>query len=77
MGAGLEVAKGMALVPMTRASVPRDTDVSSMIVPGALRVRVVSPMTTWVGMMVTVTAPGSTVEACGVAGRTSYLSFNF
>ena len=59
----------MVLVPMTKASEPRDTDVSSMIVPGALRVRVVSPMTIWVGMMVTVTAPGGTVEACGVAGR--------
>ena len=62
--------KGMVLVPMTRASEPRDTDVSSMIVPGALRVRVASPMTIWVGIMVTVTAPGGTVEVCGFAART-------
>ena len=75
MGAGPEVAKGMVLVPMTRAPEPRDTDVSSIIVPGALRVRVVSPMTIWVGMMVTVTAPGGTVEACGVAGKTRQVQF--
>ena len=72
MGAGPEAAKGIVLVPMTRALEPRDTDVSSMIVPGALRVRVVSPMTTWVGMMVTVTAPGGTLEACGFAETTRY-----
>ena len=66
MGAEPEVAKGMVLVPMIRASEPRDTGVSPMIVPGALRVRVVSPMMIWVGMMVTVMAPGEACEAAGI-----------
>ena len=49
----------MVLVPMIRAVEPRDTSVSPMDVPDALRVRVASPKTTCVGMMVTVTAPGA------------------
>lgn len=75
MGAEPEVAKGMVLVPITRAEEPRDTDVLSMIVPGALRVRVASPMTIWVGIMVTVTASGGTVVACGAAGMARGFEF--
>lgn len=46
----------MVPVPMTRAVEPSDTSVSSMNVPGALRVSVALPTTTCVGIMVTVTA---------------------
>ena len=61
MGATPEVANGMVLVPMIRAVEPRDTSVSPIDMPGALRVRVASPKTTCVGIMVTVTAPGAAV----------------
>ena len=62
MGAIPEVAKGIVLVPMTRAVDPRDTGVPPIDVPGALRVRVSSPKTTCVGITVTVTAPRAAVK---------------
>lgn len=65
MGARPEVAKEMVLVPMTRAVEPSDMGVPPMNVPGAFRVRVASPTTTWVGITVTVTAPGAAVGDCG------------
>ena len=70
MGARPEVAKGMVLVPMTRAVEPRDTGVPPMDVPGASRVRVASPTTTLVGITIIVTAPGAAVDDGG-AGVTA------
>ena len=61
MGATPAVGKGMVLVPMTRAVEPREMAVEPMEVPGALRVRVAEPTMTWVGNMVTVTAPAAAV----------------
>ena len=56
------MGKGKVLVPMIRALEPRDTGVPPMEVPGALRVSVASLMTSWVGKMVTVMAPGAVVR---------------
>ena len=63
MGDKPEVAKGMVLVPITRAVEPRDTGVPPIAVPGALRVSVASPTTTCVGITVTVMAPAAGVIA--------------
>lgn len=55
----------MVVVPMTRAVGAKDTGVPAVSVPGALRVRVASPMTTWVGNTVTVVAPAVAVGDYG------------
>ncbi len=70
MGSRPEVAKGIVLVPMTRAVEPRDKNVLATKIPGALRVSVASPTTTCVGITVTVTAPGAAVGGCGAGVMT-------
>ena len=58
----------MVLVPRISAVMARETVLLEMRMPGAARVRVVEPTTTWVGRMVTVAPPpGATVGAvsCG------------
>ena len=70
MGSRPEVAKGIVLVPRTRAVEPRDTSVLATKIPGVLRVSVASPSTTCVGITVTVTAPEAAVGDCGAGVMT-------